>query len=246
MPLTSLDLVEHPLFFTHIPKTAGTSINFGLKKVFPDAVAFHLQRLTDSELKERAADRTIKVYAGHVAYNRSRAAFADSGRTPCYVTVLRDPIERILSAYSYAKGTPKERWYDLANSLDIDAFIRHMKKEQPQFLVGKQCRFLCPEGRADADTAFRSLKDNFSLVGLQKNLDEFFFGLERLTGRKLPQPTRQNQSSERVRRDALQPETLKTLEATTAADRKLYLRTLLWLAELSEGGQNQEDGERQA
>lgn len=233
MPQAPYDLAERPIVFTHIPKTAGTTVNFGLRKAFPDSSAFHLQRQTDSELQALAADRKIKAYAGHLPYCRSAVAFAGSGRQPLYVTVLRDPIERVLSAYAYAKGTPKERWHDLANRLDINAFILHMQKEQPQFLVGKQCRFLSPDGQADADTAFLSLQENFALVGLQKNINDFFYGLEHLTGQKLPQPKRRNQSTQRVGREALDAATVKVLDATTVEDRKLYLRTQLWLADAS-------------
>ena len=231
MPQAPVDLAQRPLVFTHIPKTAGTTINVGLRQVFADAAVFHLQRLEKDELRTLAADRGIQAYAGHLPFCQAAPAFAGSGRHPAFITVLRDPMERVLSAYSYAKGTPGERWHDLASRLDIDAFIAHMKKREPQFLVGKQCRFLCPKGQADADSAFGSLKENFALVGLQQDLGSFFHGIERLTGRQLPQPKRRNQSADRVQVESLSADTLKTLGQTMAADLQLYERTLAWLKE---------------
>ena len=236
MTTDSPNLAERPLVFIHIPKTAGTTINFGLRQAFPDESVFHLQRRNDEELATLAADQALKAYAGHVAYGQAARAFASTGRRPHYVTVLREPVERILSAYSYAKGTPKERWHKLANDHDINAFVALMKKQQPQFLTGKQCRYLCPDGSVDAHSAFHSLQANFRLVGLQRQLDLFFTGLEALAGRELPRPKKRNQSLQRVERDSLDNKTLKILEKATQTDRQLYDLALAWLSDRRETG----------
>ena len=229
MPAEDIDFTLQPLIFTHIPKTAGTTVNSGLRKAFPDQCAFHLHRRSEQELESLAADPALHVYSGHLPYMRAAAAFATTGRRPRYMTVLREPIDRILSAYSYARGTPKEHWHDLASSHDINAFVAAMKKKNPQFLVGKQCRFVCPKGSASAEAAFTSLMDNFALVGLQKDLEGFFLGIETLVGRPLPSPKRRNQSSKRVTQDELDAKTLKILEKATLEDRRLYHKTLEWL-----------------
>ena len=229
MAADSHDLAQRPLVFIHIPKTAGTTVNFGLRQAFPDASVFHLQRRSDEELAALAADRSLKAYAGHVAYGQAAKAFASTARRPHYVTVLREPVERILSAYSYAKGTPKERWHELANTHDINAFVALMNKRHPQFLTGKQCRYLCPKGTADANSAFHSLQANFGLVGLQQHLGLFFTGLEELSGRDLPRPKKRNQSLQRVERDSLDSKTLRILETATETDRQLYDLALTWL-----------------
>jgi hypothetical protein len=229
MPAEPFDFALQPVVFTHIPKTAGTTVIFGLRRAFNGRGAFRVQRHNDQELAALAADQALCIYTGHVPYARMLAAFAASARRPLFVTVLRDPIDRILSAYSYAREKPLQQWHDLATSHDINAFVAAMKKKEPQFLVGKQCRFVCPLGSLKAESAFASVKENFALVGLQNDLEAFFLGLETLIGHPLARPKARNQTANRVTREDLSPKTLTILEKTTEQDRRLYDLTMDWL-----------------
>jgi hypothetical protein len=232
MQAATFDFARQPLVFTHIPKTAGTTVNFALESVFPDRGAFHLQRRSDQELKALAADPAIHVYAGHMTYQRAAAAFETTDRRPLYITVLRDPIERILSAYAYARETAEaKRWHALASSHDINAFIALVAREHRQFLVGKQCRFVSADKTASADLAFESLKKNFAVVGVQSNMEGFFSGIERISGLNLPRNEPCNQTARPVSREALAKKTLRILERTTKEDRRLYDMALECLAE---------------
>ena len=229
MPAEPFDFSLQPVVFIHIPKTAGTTVIFGLRRAFDGRGAFRVQRHNDQDLAALAADRALCVYTGHVPYARMRAAFAATARRPVFVTVLRDPIDRILSAYSYAREKPLEQWHAMAMAHDIDAFVAVMKKKEPQYLVGKQCRFVCPLGSPKAESAFASIKENFALVGLQENLDSFFLSLETLVGHSLARPKARNQTASRVTRENLSPKTLAILEKTTEQDRRLYDMTSDWL-----------------
>jgi hypothetical protein len=232
MPAKTVDFTRQPLVFTHIPKTAGTTVNFALDSAFPGQGAFHLQRRSEQELKELAADTAMHVYSGHLTYQQLAAAFTAAGRHPLYVTVLRDPIDRILSEYAYARETTEAgRWHALASTHDIDAFIAIMAKEHRQFLVGKQCRFVSAEKTANADQAFDSLKKNFAVIGVQRNLEGFLSGIERVTGLGLPRSEPHNQTAKRVFKEELAKKTLRILERTTKEDRRLYDMTLECLAE---------------
>ena len=232
MSAATVEFAHQPLVFTHIPKTAGTTVNFALESVFPGRGAFHLQRRSDQDLKALAADPAIHVYAGHMTYQRAAAAFEATDRRPLYITVLRDPIERILSAYAYARETTEaKRWHALARSHDINAFIAIVAKEHRQFLVGKQCRFVSADKTANADQAFDSLKKNFAVVGVQRNLEGFLSGIERVTGLGLPRSGSRNQTAKRVFKEQLAKKTLRILERTTKEDRRLYDMALECLAE---------------
>lgn len=230
MPRQAIDFSGQPLAFTHIPKTAGTTLNAVLEDAFPGRALFHLQRLSSDDLRGRLADRSLHAYGGHLNYLCLSAAFSGTGRQPLYITVLRDPIERILSAYSYARETDQaRRWHDLASRHDINGFIAAMAESHRHFLVGKQCRFVGAVERADAEEAFESLRQNYAAVGLQSDLEGFLRRLESRLGFRLPRSAPRNRSATRVTPDALSKKSRRILERTTREDRKLYDRVVAWL-----------------
>ena len=230
MPGATNDLSQKPVVFTHIPKTAGTTLNAVLEGAFPERCLFHLQRLDSKDLWARAADPSLNAYGGHVNFQRMSEAFAASGRVAHYITILRDPIDRILSAYNYAKAAAEtRRWHDLANQHDINAFVAIMADKHRPFLVSKQCRFVGAVERADANEALRSLKENYSAVGVQNDLEGFLERLEQLLGLQLPRKEPRNRSTTSVTRADLDRKSLRILNRTTVEDRRLFDMVMEWL-----------------
>lgn len=97
------------VIFLHIPKTAGQSVHaalvnaFGKDNVCPARVNDQLRRFSITELNR------YQVFSGHFDW-----ALLDCIKGPKYVfTILREPIDRILSFYFYlrdeAEKLPKEQ-----------------------------------------------------------------------------------------------------------------------------------------
>ncbi|HMB75400.1 MAG TPA: sulfotransferase family 2 domain-containing protein [Kiloniellaceae bacterium] len=230
MQSAAIDFSRQPIAFTHIPKTAGTTVSTALEAAFPNRNLFQLQQLEPEALRHRLADRSIHAYCGHLRYLQLSAAFGDSGRQPLYIAVLREPIERILSAYSYAKDTPAaKRWHGLAAAHDINGFISVVAENHRHFLVGMQCRFVGAVRGADADQALASLRANYAVIGLQSDLEGFFRRLEARLEIALPRQAPLNQSRSRIKRDSLNKKSLRILERTTREDRRLYELVVEWL-----------------
>jgi hypothetical protein len=103
---------ERLIVSLHIPKTGGTSFGAVLERAYPGGVAYFYRptnRLTHPLLKDRARlgdpallaeleDSGIRVMHGHAPADWFRAAIPDPAR---YWTWLRDPVERVISAYYY-------------------------------------------------------------------------------------------------------------------------------------------------
>jgi hypothetical protein len=103
---------ERLIVSLHIPKTGGTSFGAVLEQAYPGGVAFFYRptnRLTHPLLRDR--DRLgdpallaeleasgIRVMHGHAQAEWFRDAIPDPAR---YWTWLRDPVERVISAYFY-------------------------------------------------------------------------------------------------------------------------------------------------
>jgi Sulfotransferase family len=87
------------IIFLHIPKTAGQSIHtllqhmFGAEQVSSARVNFHLARMTIPQIRRH------RIYSGHFDWS-----LLDCLPEPRFMfTVLRDPMERILSYYFYLR-----------------------------------------------------------------------------------------------------------------------------------------------
>jgi hypothetical protein len=86
------------LIFTHIPKTAGTSLALALDKIAGPRITFgqwtEFRDIPDCELEK------YNLITGHFyAFQLDRPCLKPYIR----MTVLRDPIERVVSSYNFAK-----------------------------------------------------------------------------------------------------------------------------------------------
>lgn len=128
--------------FVHIPKAAGTSLIRLLNEVFPGEVS---APFPDVDLcRDAEALRLLSGYRlvnGHISGRDVARCFPDRG---CF-TVLRDPIERCLSAYAYfrrlrhhpllpldavragRRGTADDGWSDAA---EVTSLARHLGPDE--------------------------------------------------------------------------------------------------------------------
>jgi hypothetical protein len=106
------------LFFLHIPKAAGTTINSILRQNFRAANDYwfnttdtegsyeRLRKLTKHELNR------ITIVRGHFSFGFHRY-FTDENYK--YFTFLRDPVDRVVSKYYFAKMHPDHFMYKVIN-----------------------------------------------------------------------------------------------------------------------------------
>lgn len=93
-------MLDSKLLFLHIPKTAGQSVHAAIEKAFgkssvcPARVNDQLRLLTAEELSR------YRVFSGHFDWE----PFDKLGNSLVTFTVLRDPLERILSFYFYLRS----------------------------------------------------------------------------------------------------------------------------------------------
>jgi hypothetical protein len=98
---------EPPIVFLHVPKTAGTTLHavlvdnvpYGTARsggnVFRGRGGYDPQRLARRRELERGLRAGDRVVSGHLPYT-VKVAFPEDAR---YVTMLRDPVDRLLSHY---------------------------------------------------------------------------------------------------------------------------------------------------
>jgi Sulfotransferase family len=130
-----LDRSTHPqklLIFNHIPKTAGTSLGEIIKKQYGNEAIY---RCYGDDPQNRSIDRIIKdlslilqspsgqniaAVTGHLGFGLHEF-FPELNYQ--YLTILREPVDRVISYYSHVKRYFQNPLGEAARNLSIEEFI---------------------------------------------------------------------------------------------------------------------------
>jgi hypothetical protein len=125
------------IFFMHIPKTAGTSFRFFLRRATEAQEGICLPEINDSYLdydtflqESAAISETYDLIYGHFPYHVSK--MLPPANT--VVTVLRDPLERCISHIKHQIQVSQESEDQGTTITDINAFIASQDPQNRIFL----------------------------------------------------------------------------------------------------------------
>jgi hypothetical protein len=90
---------QHQLCFVHLPKTAGTTLTSILDAQFDRHEICPINYWTDLAQQSPQDLAQYRFFRGHFPYEVSRLL----NQQALYLTVLRDPIERVISGYEFMK-----------------------------------------------------------------------------------------------------------------------------------------------
>ncbi len=239
-----------PLYFLHIPKTAGTTLNsfldgeiFGHDAVYQSNWHTLLRRSQQEDLSQ------YRLFHGH-----RYASFAYAYPGPLrYITFIRDPIERALSHYGHVVRDEGHYLHELARRLgSFEAYLNH--PETRPTVVNFQIRALGldvnPYAAAESlsddeldefklerwlETSQSEMSDaellatallrteQFCFIGITERFDASVQLLCEAFGWPLPEQTQaRNVNTERLRREELPAAVLRDLVEVNRADLALY------------------------
>jgi hypothetical protein len=182
------------IVFVHIPKTGGVTLKRALKWKYPSRTLYEetltkpLEAFGRVSPSERA---NARVVMGHVHYGVHEYVPQECE----YITVLREPVARVASLYTYVLGHPKHALHaDLVHSdSPLEDFLRidpSVDNHQTRMLSGRgggelTSRSVEPLGPDALEEAKRNL-ERFLVVGLTERFDETFILIRRALGWRLP------------------------------------------------------------
>ena len=175
--------------FLHVPKTAGSSFGREISQELAPYSNIHV----DYEDRERSYDEQLRLAvdrflakeveaphrsaSGHMPYRLLDKVVAAVPHAKV-VTILRDPVARVISDYRYQR-TPAHPPYQefIAKFPSVESYIRAPESQNKMF------RFLAPEGAAeDFESAYAAITGKLTFIGLLEMYPLSFNVLFRLFG----------------------------------------------------------------
>lgn len=164
------------IVFLHLPKSGGTTFNDIInqqRKYHPDfcrlgsctnnGFYFHFDELTTEEHKR------IEIIFGHIFFGIHQQLPQPNFT---YITLLRHPIERIISSYYFHREFPHTR--DLFHSMTLYDYVTNPDWNYNLWLstANLQTHMLAGKIEGDLETAQDNLIRYFSVVGITERFDD--------------------------------------------------------------------------
>ena len=166
------------LIYVHLPKCGGTTLSRLIEWEYEPWRIFTIDpsffRWSYNRLKRLPPQRLnrIDVFKGHMPFGLHRRL----SRPATYITVLREPVARSISAYVFAANYRLHPDYRVVSRMTLEEFVRDKDYHnlQTKLLAGVDTNYDFLAGECTAETlavAEENLTQHFSLIGLTEKFD---------------------------------------------------------------------------
>ena len=223
----------HRLIFDHIPKCAGSALGAFLKLHYPDRKVFTTKGSGPLESVEQfrqlpeAKRHSFELLKGHFTGHLIDCAHPDC----LVVTVLREPVDRIVSHYYFAKEKPTHYLHEQIHSdnLSLKDYVESgISHELQNHYTLHFSGFSVEDAERDPEGAITKAYEclrGYDLVGFQDELPAFVGKLSQLVGLRFPFPEKKvNVTQVRKNVREIDDVALEAIEKANALDLELYRR----------------------
>lgn len=224
--------LNRPLVYLHLFKTAGTTLESIISRQYKtsEIMQFGSVQETDQKLDQfrRYAPEqrdNIRVFMGHFSF-KQRDKFPQDCN---FITLLRHPVDRIISEYYFILESPENAHYPrlVEEKMSLTDFV---KSGLHQSLDNYQTKYLCGGdnpgfGVYSAETlekAKENLRRYFIVAGLTEKFDESMLLLKHLFGWEMPFYVRKRITRNRPRKEEVPPDDIALIEEYNRMDLELY------------------------
>jgi hypothetical protein len=208
------------LIFQHIPKTAGSTLRSILKKHYKsdeicianrDEMITKLNGLSEDELEK------IKCLNGHVLFGIHEQL---SNRPFEYYTMLRDPVEHVISEYYFILRKPNNLSHDIVKNMSFEEF--NTSEQFKGRTSNRQTFFVSGGVENDIKLAKENLENYYSVVGITEMFEESVYLIGQELGWKNYRYKKKNVTKKRPLREDFPQEVIEMILKKNELDVELY------------------------
>ncbi|MGD1029126.1 sulfotransferase domain-containing protein [Candidatus Binatus soli] len=216
------------LIFVHLYKTGGTTLNriieweYKLPRICSVEPTWWRSSYQEIMRWPRPRLARMDVFKGHMPFGLHNLL----PRPANYITVLREPVERAISDYYFARRFKPHRNHRAANRLTLEEYFiqKHEHNLQSRILAGPNSHELFPSvcDAAILSIAKENLARQFTVVGLTKRFDETLALLKVVLGWKVKRYRSFRVADNRIPKQLVAPATLALIQEWERFDLALY------------------------
>lgn len=175
------------ILFDHLPKCAGTTINSYLKKFYPYRLTYHIKSNKEEDFVQKFLEldtrkqKKYKFIYGHRA--NQLIPFTDDDKI--VATVMREPVDRMISNYFYVKRNVKHQFHKRVMEDDIkleDYCATEIGGKLNNWYVhhfsGLSKAEVRQHPKEAVTVALDYIEKNYDIIGFQDQLPAFFDALQ--------------------------------------------------------------------
>ncbi len=231
MSIDNLRIPDH-LLFLHIQKTAGTTTHNIIERQYSKSEIFNIYHAVNGleQFNALSADELtkLKIIKGHFAFGIEQ-------RLPGsyeYITILRDPVDRVISHFYHAFEDKNHWQYNEIQSRKLtledvldEGTLPNLDNNIIRMLSGNNRIPFGSCTREMLDKANDNLEKHFAVIGLQSKFDEFIIECaERYNWTKFLWYRKHRVGKTRPKKELLSGSVLAKIQKCTALDQELYDR----------------------
>ncbi|MBM7573681.1 sulfotransferase family 2 domain-containing protein [Aquibacillus albus] len=197
---------ENSACFLHIPKTGGKTLWNLLSKQQDDIFVWH---------------------------NRF---FKELQKPISFFTMLRDPVDRVISYYYYLRRYERSSLYYKVKDMSLQEFVDYVQNEEIENKPYKKkdmrniryrnvnlaTRYISGGDPEDLEKAKKNINNHFSFVGFTDMYVESLFFLKKIFDWEFSSIPKKNQTKNRPKLDEIPKEIIKSIEHVNQHDIELY------------------------
>jgi len=238
---------SRPAIFLHIPKTAGTTLHNIIERQYPPEAIYTfgsnahaaVEDFKNRSLQER---NQIRLLRGHMAFGLHKYLPSVDD----YFTVLREPVNRVISYYNFILRTPDHYLYEIVRSRNL-SLSDLLHSQLPLMMNDAQVRLLSgvwgevafgEVSEAMLKMAEENLRNHFVVVGVTQEFDKTLCLLQaKLNWNSNILYERQNVTTQGLLRQQLPHDTIELIRQTNQKDIALYnYGQILFAQQMNEQG----------
>ncbi|WP_164491766.1 sulfotransferase family 2 domain-containing protein [Staphylospora marina] len=208
------------IIFSHIPKTGGLTMRRFLDRHFRPGQIFKYPAHSEAHKIRLSAAQISRI---RCVYGHCRFGVHKLFRRPFkYFSMVRDPLNRIISAYYFIRSSPSNRLHHMVSNMSLHDFVFSNDPLIREPLSNHQTRFISGMKNPDLKVALENIRKHYLLVGLTEKYPESVFLLNRAMGWAHRPYTRENVTKSRPKDPPVTPEMIDHIKKQNRLDYDLY------------------------